>query len=49
MPDLKLNLPVILIILVIIAAVAYVFYKIHYTKKIEVKTAVITFSKKLLR
>ncbi len=43
MPDLKLNLPVILIILVIIAAVAYIFYKIHYTKKKGIETdAIIT-------
>ena len=38
MPDLKLNSSVILIILFIIAVAAYVFYKIHYTKRNGIET-----------
>ena len=38
MPDLKLNPSAILVILFIIAAAAYVFCKIHYTKKNGIET-----------
>ncbi len=38
MTDLKLNLSAILIILFIIAVAAYVFCKIHYTKKNGIET-----------
>ncbi len=38
MPDLKLNPSAILIILFVIAAAAYVFCKIHYTKKNGIET-----------
>ena len=38
MPGLKLNLSAILIILFIIAVSAYIFYKIHYTKKNGIET-----------
>lgn len=39
----NLNLPAILILLVILAGAAYIFYRIHYTKKNGIETdAVIT-------
>ena len=38
MPDLKQNPLAILIIVFIIAVAAYVFYKIHYTKKNGIET-----------